>query len=128
MLRFIHRDMRHAASLPSANRPTRLAHVNLNATDVDGSAAFHVRALGFRLTDRTKAMAFIRCNSDHHAIVIADAPVNEFNHVAFMMPDLKSVISGSGRMVDAGFPMCLILHLQEHLSHVEQVQLLVSRP
>ena len=62
--------------LPSENRPTRLAHVNLNASDVDGSAAFYEQALGFRLTDRTKAMAFVRCNGDHHAIVIADAPVN----------------------------------------------------
>ena len=74
VLRFIHQDIRHAASRPSANRPTRLAHVNLNATDVDGAAAFYARALGFRLTDRTKAMAFARCNDDHHAIVIAEPP------------------------------------------------------
>ena len=105
VLRFVHGDMRHAASLPSANRPTRLAHVNLNATDVDGLAAFYERALGFRLTDRTKIMAFVRCNSDHHAIVIADAAVNGLNHIAFLMPDLESVMRGSGRMVDAGFPI-----------------------
>ena len=105
MLRFVHHDVQHAASLPSSKRPTRLAHVNFNATDVDGSAAFYERALGFRLTDRTKAMAFIRCNSDHHAVVIADAPVNGLNHVAFMMPDLEAVMRGSGHMIDAGFPI-----------------------
>jgi catechol-2,3-dioxygenase len=105
VLRFVHQDIRHSAPLSSANRPTRLAHVNLNATDVDGSAAFYARALGFRLTDRTKAMAFVRCNSDHHAIVIADAAVNGLNHVAFMMPDLEAVMRGSGRMIDAGFPI-----------------------
>jgi len=60
VLRLVHGDIRHAASPASANRPTRLAHVNLNATDVDGAAAFYERALGFRLTDRTKAMAFVR--------------------------------------------------------------------
>lgn len=105
VLCFVHQDIRHAASLPPTNRPTRLAHVNLNATDVDGSAAFFARALGFHLTDRTKAMAFMRCNSDHHAIVIADAPVNGLNHVAFMMPDLEAVMRGSGRVIDAGFPI-----------------------
>jgi catechol 2,3-dioxygenase len=105
VLCFVHGDVRHAISLPSTNRPTRLAHVNLNATDVDGAAAFYERALGFRLTDRTKIMAFVRCNSDHHAIVIADAPVNGLNHVAFLMPDLEAVMRGSGRMVDAGFPI-----------------------
>jgi catechol-2,3-dioxygenase len=105
VLRFVHGDNRHAACLQSANRPTRLAHVNLNATDVDGAAAFYQRALGFRLTDRTKAMAFVRCNDDHHTIVIADAPVNGLNHVAFLMPNLEAVMRGSGRMIDAGFPI-----------------------
>jgi catechol 2,3-dioxygenase len=105
VLRFVHQDMRHAACVPATNRPIRLAHVNLNATDVDGSAAFFACALGFRLTDRTKAMAFVRCNSDHHAIVIADAAINGLNHVAFLMPNLEAVMRGSGRMIDAGYPL-----------------------
>ena len=50
-------------------------------------------------------MAFVRCNSDHHAVVVADANVNGLNHVAFLMPDLESVMRGSGRMIDAGFPI-----------------------
>ena len=105
VLRFVHGDVRHAACLPSADRPIRLAHVNVNSTNVDGTAEFYGRALGFRLTDRSKAMAFVRCNDDHHAIVIADAPVNGLNHVAFMMPDLEAVMRGSGRMIDAEFPI-----------------------
>ena len=89
----------HAArrmSLHPADRPTRPADVNLNASDVDGSAAFYEKALGFRLTDRTRAMAFVRCNDDHHAVVIADAPVNCLNHVAFLMPNLEAVMRGFG--------------------------------
>jgi catechol 2,3-dioxygenase len=104
VLRFVHGDMQHA-SLPSADRPVRLAHVNLNSRDVDGSAAFYQRALGFRLTDRSKAMAFVRCNDDHHAVVIADAAVNGLNHVAFLMPNWEAVMRGSGHMIDAGFPI-----------------------
>jgi catechol 2,3-dioxygenase len=105
VLRLVHQDLRHAAMPSSADRPVRLAHININSTDVDGAAAFHQRVLGFRLTDRSKAMAFIRCNADHHAIVIADAPVNGLNHVAFLMPSLEAVMRGSGRMIDAGFPI-----------------------
>ncbi len=105
VLRFVHGDRQHAEAPSSANRPTRLAHVNINSTDVDGLAAFYAQALGFRLTDRSKIMAFVRCNSDHHAIVIADAAVNGLNHVAFLMPDLEAVMRGSGRMIDAGFPI-----------------------
>jgi catechol 2,3-dioxygenase len=104
VLRFVHGDIQHIP-LPSANRPLRLAHVNLNSRDVDGSAAFYQRALGFRLTDRSKAMAFVRCNDDHHAVVIADAVVNGLNHVAFLMPNLEAVMRGSGHMIDAGFPI-----------------------
>lgn len=105
MLRFVHQDVRHTETLPFENRPVRLAHVNLNSTNVDQSSAFYEKALGFRLTDRTKAMAFVRCNDDHHAIVIADAPVNGLNHVAFLMPNLEAVMRGSGRMIDAGYPI-----------------------
>jgi len=105
LLHFVHGD-RQLAPLPQVGyRPVRLAHVNLNSVDVDTSAAFYEKALGFRLTDRSKAMAFVRCNGDHHAVVIAEAPVNGLNHVAFLMPDLESVMRGAGRLIDAGFPI-----------------------
>ena len=103
-LRLVHGD---AVGTPVAatSRPTRLAHVNINSTDTDGDARFFAAAFGFHLSDRSKIMAFVRCNSDHHAIVIADATVNGLNHVAFMMPSLEGVMRGSGRLVDAGHPI-----------------------
>lgn len=105
LLRFVHGDTIQAAKFSWPDRPQRLAHVNLNSVDADATAAFYEKALGFRLTDRTRMMAFVRCNSDHHAVVVADANVNGLNHVAFLMPDLESVMRGSGRMIDAGFPI-----------------------
>ena len=105
LLRFVHGDIVHAEELAAGDRPQRLAHVNLNSVDADAAAEFFQKALGFRLTDRTGMMAFVRCNSDHHAVVIADAKVDGLNHVAFLMPDLEAVMRGSGRMVDAGFPI-----------------------
>jgi catechol 2,3-dioxygenase-like lactoylglutathione lyase family enzyme len=105
ILRFVHGDLVHVAKPSGGDRPQRLAHVNFNSTDADATAAFYEKALGFRVTDRTKLMAFVRCNTDHHAVVIADAKVNGLNHVAFLMPNLDSVMRGSGRMIDAGFPI-----------------------
>ena len=104
-MRFVHSDRRHANGGPVADRPLRLTHINVNSTDVDAETAFYERALGFRLTDRSQAMAFVRCNGDHHSVVITEAPVNGLNHVAFLMPDLESVMRGSGRMIDAGYPI-----------------------
>jgi catechol 2,3-dioxygenase len=105
LLRFVHDDFRHLPKPPLGDRPERLSHVNLNSTDVDRAAAFYEKALGFRLTDRSPTMVFVRCNSDHHAVVITDADVCGLNHVAFQMPSLESVMRGSGRMIDAGFPI-----------------------
>jgi catechol 2,3-dioxygenase len=103
VLRFVHDDFRHVPKPPLGDRPERLAHVNLNSVDVDGSAAFYENALGFRLTDRSQVMAFVRCNSDHHAVVMTEANVCGLNHVAFQMPSLDAVMRASGRMIDAGF-------------------------
>lgn len=85
--------------------PWRLSHVNLNCRDIEATSRFLRDALGFALSDRSKAMAFLRCNTDHHAVVLADSGVDGLNHVAFMMPDWESVMRGSGRMIDHGFPM-----------------------
>ncbi len=102
MLRFVHGDHRHAEAASVANLPLRLAHVNINSTDVDATSRFFQSVLGFQLTDRSKLMAFVRCNADHHAVVIAEAKVNGLNHIAFLLPDLESVMRGAGRLVDHG--------------------------
>jgi catechol 2,3-dioxygenase-like lactoylglutathione lyase family enzyme len=105
ILRFHHGDLQHSDAAVHSAFPLRLSHVNLNCSDIDVTSRFFQHALGFSLTDRSKAMVFLRCNSDHHAVVLADSGVNGFNHVAFMMPDLESVMRGSGRMIDHRFPI-----------------------
>ncbi|MGV8939261.1 MAG: VOC family protein [Allorhizobium sp.] len=88
-----------------ANKPYRLAHVNINSADIEALSSFYQTALGFKLVDRSKMMAFLRCNDDHHAVVLAEAPVDGLNHIAFLMPDLESVMRGSGDVKDAGYPI-----------------------
>lgn len=105
ILRLIHGDKLHDDGEVRANIPLRLSHVNLNCVDIEATSTFFQRGLGFCLSDRSKMMAFLRCNSDHHAVVLADSGVNGMNHVAFMMPDIESVMRGSGRMIDHGYPI-----------------------
>jgi catechol 2,3-dioxygenase len=57
----------------------------------------------FSLSDRTRIMAFMRCNSDHHSIALGDTDNDALNHIAFLMPDVDSVMRGGGRMRDAGY-------------------------
>jgi len=99
----VHGDRRRAADQPvPAECPVRLAHVVLNTQDVPASQAFLERALGFALADRTRIMAFMNCDSDHHTIAMADADNAALNHIAFVVPSLDAVMRGGGRMKDAG--------------------------
>ncbi len=94
-----------AAVETGKNSPTRLAHVNINSAAIEADIAFYRDALGFALTDRSQKMGFLRTNSDHHAIVVADDSVNTLNHVAFLHDDWESVMKAGGRLCDKGFPI-----------------------
>jgi len=98
----VHGDARHADAREVKDRPMRLAHVVLNCHDVPAEQRFVERAFGFRLSDRTRIMAFMNCDRDHHSLALADADNDALNHIAFLMPDLESVMRGGGRMRDAG--------------------------
>jgi len=98
----VHGDARHADVKEIKDHPVRLAHVVLNCHDVPAEQKFVEQAFGFRLSDRTRIMAFMNCDRDHHSLALADADNDALNHIAFLMPDLESVMRGGGRMRDAG--------------------------
>lgn len=104
ILRFVHGDARLPERAHS-DAPARITHVVFNSADVAVAQRFFEDALGFRLSDRTRVMAFMRCNSDHHSIALADSDADTLNHVAFVMQDLDAVMRGAGRMSDAGWPI-----------------------
>lgn len=84
-------------------KPRKLTHVVLNSDDEGASSAFFTDKLGFRLTDFTKGLDFLRCNSAHHAIGMARTGGATLNHIAFEMPEWDSVMRGTGRMKAAGY-------------------------
>jgi len=86
------------------DRPIRLSHVVLNSADVDAAERFATSQLGFRVSDRTRHMTFLRCNRTHHCIAYARAGYSSLNHVAFEMADVDGVMRGIGRLRDAGYP------------------------
>lgn len=70
-----------------------------------GAERFAVENLGFKVSDRTRHMTFVRCNRKHHCLAYARAGFSSLNHVAFDMPSLESVMRGIGRPRDAGYPV-----------------------
>ena len=80
--------------------PHQLTHVVLSSTDAEASARFSEEVLGFKVSDRTKGMVFVRCNRTHHSIAFARAGYSSLNHIAFEMQDLEAVMRGIGRLRD----------------------------
>ena len=105
LFQVVHGDAQRADATSVKDRPQRLAHAVLNAHDIASAQRFLEAALGFTLADRTRIMAFMNCNHDHHSLAFGDTDNDALNHIAFLMPDLESVMRGGGRMKDAGFPI-----------------------
>jgi 2,3-dihydroxy-p-cumate/2,3-dihydroxybenzoate 3,4-dioxygenase len=89
--------------LKDPDKPIQLTHAVINSTDVEASERFAVEKLGFKVSDRTGHMRFLRCNRKHHAVAYAHAPFASLNHIAFEMQDLDAVMRGIARLRDAGF-------------------------
>jgi catechol-2,3-dioxygenase len=103
IFQLVHGDTLHADAHETPDHPIRLAHVVLNSHKVESTRRFMESVFDFSLSDRTRIMAFMRCNHDHHSIALGDSDNDALNHIAFLMPDLDSVMRGGGRMRDAGF-------------------------
>ena len=99
----VHGDEVHTDNHEVRDKPIRLAHAVLNSHDVESTRRFMEDVFDFSLSDRTRIMAFMRCNSDHHSIALGDTDNDALNHIAFLMTDVDSVMRGGGRMRDAGF-------------------------
>lgn len=101
LLRFL-ADTSEVAPIAGRDLPVKLTHVVFNAADAEATAQVAETVLNFRVSDRTKAMVFVRCNDSHHSTAFARAGFSSLNHIAFEMADLDAVMRGIGRMRDHG--------------------------
>jgi 2,3-dihydroxy-p-cumate/2,3-dihydroxybenzoate 3,4-dioxygenase len=93
------------AALPGESaRPLMLSHVVFNTRDREAASRMLTDILGFKLSDRTRIMNFLRSDNVHHAVAYADARSASLNHIAFEMQDIDAVLRGMGRLKDAGCP------------------------
>lgn len=92
---------RHAP-IDDPSRPQNLTHVVLNSTGVEAQLEFFRDRLGFRVSDTTAAMVFMRCGIDHHTLALAHGERASLNHLAFEMTDFDGLMRGGGRLIGAG--------------------------
>jgi catechol 2,3-dioxygenase-like lactoylglutathione lyase family enzyme len=93
-------DAQEVAPIEGADLPVKLTHVVFNSADAEATGHLVEDALGFRVSDRTKGMVFVRCNDSHHSTAFARAGFASLNHIAFEMADMDAVMRGIGRLRD----------------------------
>jgi len=82
---------------------TKLGHVVLKVADLERSAAFYTKILGFQISDvypdtmMPGGMIFMRCNADHHGVALVggaegDSANIEMHHLAFEVGTLDEVL------------------------------------
>jgi catechol 2,3-dioxygenase-like lactoylglutathione lyase family enzyme len=96
----------HKDAADERDRPRKIAHVNLNAADLEKTNAFLTEVLGCKLIDHSGPLYFFHCDAtDHSALVTGRSSKPTLNHVAFEMPDLDAVMRSIGRLRDSGYPI-----------------------
>lgn len=101
LLRFL-TDTREIEPIDGADLPVKLTHIVFNSVGAEATGTAVEEVLGFRVSDRTKGMVFVRCNESHHSTAFARAGVSSLNHIAFEMADMDAVMRGIGRLRDHG--------------------------
>ncbi|WP_059010313.1 VOC family protein [Streptomyces specialis] len=88
--------------------PVKLSHVVLNSPDIARTRAFYEKHLTLRHTDTLAhpvngdLFYFMRINSAHHSIGLAQGPHVSLNHMSFDMRGLDEYMRGTGRLLRAG--------------------------
>ncbi len=93
----------HSEAIDDRSRPTKLTHVVINSAEIDKQTKFFLDVLGFRFSDATFMMDFVRCCSDHHSVAIARGKGPSLNHMAYEMPNIDGLMRGAGRVRNSGY-------------------------
>jgi len=95
-------------------RPRKLGHVVIGSLDQEASQRFFTEGLGFMVSDRVPGLAsFLRCSTDHHNLLIQQAPLNFLHHTAWEVDDVDEVGRGATSMLE-GHPERHVWGLGRH--------------
>ena len=69
---------------PREIRPLKYGHITIMTTDLARALEFYVGVLGFRISDTVDgAVAWLRCNQEHHGVAFLSSNLNKVNHYAY---------------------------------------------
>ncbi|KUO10304.1 VOC family protein [Streptomyces sp. DSM 15324] len=81
-------------------RPRKLGHVVFGSTDQPATERFFTEGLGFKVSDRIPPFAaFLRCSTDHHNVLVQQAPFPLLHHTSWQVDDVDEVGRGASAML-----------------------------
>jgi catechol 2,3-dioxygenase-like lactoylglutathione lyase family enzyme len=99
---------------PGPVRPRKLGHVVFGSVDQESTQRFFVEGLGFKVSDEAPGLAaFMRCSTDHHNVLVQQAPVNFLHHTSWEVDDVDEIGRGATAMLD-GHPERHVWGLGRH--------------
>ena len=81
--------------------PHKLGHVVIGSTDQAATQKFFTDGLGFKISDTVPSMAaFMRCSTDHHNVLVQQAPLNFLHHTSWQVDDIDEIGRGAMAMLE----------------------------
>lgn len=82
-------------------RPRKLGHVVIGSSDQAATQKFFTEGLGLKVSDVVPSIAsFMRCSTDHHNILVQQAPVNFLHHTSWQVDDIDEIGRGAMSMLE----------------------------
>jgi catechol 2,3-dioxygenase-like lactoylglutathione lyase family enzyme len=82
-------------------RPRKLGHVVFGSVDQAATQRFFTEGLGFKVSDEAPGLAsFMRCSTDHHNVLVQQAPVTFLHHTSWEVDDVDEVGRGATAMLE----------------------------
>ena len=90
----------HSWSFTSV-QPRKLGHAVLGSTDQESSQKLFTEGLGFKISDTVPGLAaFVRCSTDHHNVLVQQAPLAFLHHTSWQVNDIDEVGRGATMMLE----------------------------
>ncbi|MEV5987420.1 VOC family protein [Streptomyces sp. NPDC052051] len=82
-------------------QPRKLGHVVLGSADQERSQKLFTDGLGFKVSDAVPGLAtFLRCSTDHHNVLVQQAPIPFLHHTSWQVNDIDDVGRGATAMLE----------------------------
>ena len=90
-----------AVDRPEQVRPRKLGHAVLGSPDAATTRRLFLDGLGFKVSDEIEGFAaFMRCSTDHHNLMVQQAPVPLLHHTSWGVEDADEVGRGGNHLCE----------------------------